>query len=269
MSPSARGLGRTGEPTMSSDFIHVSQEARVQRIVIDRPRKRNALTGDMYAEIADAFASGEADPSVRVHYITGVGDVFTAGNDMASFIDPKAGLTKVLRVIEGLRTLRKPLVVAVNGTAVGIGVTMLLHADLVYAARSATFKTPFVELGVVPEAGSSVLMPLAMGYPRAARMLLLGEVFDTALAYESGLIGQIVDDEQLAQVAFAGATTLATRPPAAVKAAKSLMRRVGRDALKEQIDVETKVFSERLASPELIEAVTAFLQKRPPVFADD
>ena len=252
---------------MSSDNIWIDCVDRVQRIVIDRPRKKNALTGEMYAAMADALVDGERDPRVRVHLITGVGFVFTAGNDMASFLNPQDGMQEVLRLLSILRILRKPLVVAVNGTAVGIGVTMLLHADLVYAARSATFRTPFVDLGVVPEAGSSLLMPAAMGYPRAARMLLLGETFSAQQAYDSQLVGEIIDDDQLDGHAQAKAVALAEKAPAAVRAAKALMRRAHTELIKETMDAEAEIFMARLSSPELIEAANAFLQKRDPDFS--
>jgi enoyl-CoA hydratase/carnithine racemase len=248
---------------MSREHVQITRADRVLRIVIDRPRKKNALTGEMYAAIADALLAAEADGELRVHYITATGSVFTAGNDMASFLHPEDGLTDVLRLLEVLRTLEKPLVVAVNGLAVGIGVTMLLHADLVYAAATATFRTPFVDLGVVPEAGSSLLMPAAMGYPRAARMLLLGETFDAQQAYDSLLISEVVP----AVHATARAAALARRAPAAVRATKALMRRASTALVKEQMDTEARIFRERLSSPELIETVTAFLEKRPPDFS--
>lgn len=252
---------------MGSPHIHVTQADGVQRIVIDRPHKKNALTGEMYAALAEAFAMGEATKAVRVHFITGTQDCFTAGNDMASFLNPQAGMMEVLRVIEALRTLEKPLVVAVNGVAVGIGVTLLLHADLIYASDSATFKTPFVELGVVPEAGSSLLMPRFMGHAQAARMLLLGEVFTAQQALDSGLISAVIPHAQVADVALQKAQTLARRPPNALRQARMLMRRVSADALKAHIEVETQIFAQCLSSPELQEAVMAFLQKREPDFS--
>ena len=182
---------------MSTEHIQITRADHVQRIVICRPRKLNSLTADMYQAMTDALVAGEADDSVRVHLITGEGKAFTAGNDVGSFLNPAEGMPIILRFLETLRTLQKPLVASVNGIAVGIGVTLLLHADLVYAADTATFRTPFVDLGLVPEAGSSLLMPAAMGYPRAARMLLLGEVFDAQQAYESQLVGEVVSAGEL------------------------------------------------------------------------
>ncbi|MFT5687008.1 MAG: enoyl-CoA hydratase/carnithine racemase [Myxococcota bacterium] len=140
---------------------------RVQRITIDRQDKRNALSRVMRGAMAHALEDAEASSEIRVHYITAAGAVLTAGNDLADFMDPSAGFADVRRFLVALRSLKKPLVIAVSGPAVGIGVTMLLHADLIYAAESATFKTPFVDLGLVPEAGSSLLMPARMGYARA------------------------------------------------------------------------------------------------------
>lgn len=252
---------------MSTEHVQITRADRVQQIVLRRPRKKNALTGEMYRVIADALSSGEADGAVRVHYITGTDGAFTAGNDVASFLNPADGLQEVLRVIELLRTLEKPLVAAVNGVAVGIGVTLLLHADLVYAADSATFRTPFVDLGLVPEAGSSLLMPAAMGYPRAARMLLLGEVFDAQQAYESQLVGEVVPAEALQQKAMAAARRLASRAPSALRSAKALMRGAHADLLEARMALEVQSFQHHLRSPELAEAVSAFLEKRAPDFS--
>lgn len=250
-----------------SQYIQIARVERVQRITIQRPEKKNALTGEMYAAMADAIAAAEADSDVRAHYVTGTGTVFTAGNDLAAFLNPQDGLHEVLRFLEAIRTAEKPLVVAVNGVAVGVGVTMLLHADLVVASACATFRTPFVDLGLVPEAGSSLLMPARMGYAKAARMLMLGETFDAEQAYHSGLVGQVTSRDELEDYAFGCAVRLATRAPAALRATKQLMRRAEAGLIKETMDTEAAIFAERLSSPELVEAVQAFLQKRTPDFS--
>ena len=250
-----------------NQHIHVETNDRVQRIVIDRLHKKNALTPAMYTAIADALEAAEASDSVRVHYITGAGTVFTAGNDMATFLNPGEFMAPVVRFLTAIRDAKKPLVIAVNGTAIGVGVTMLLHADLVYAAASARLRTPFVDLGLVPEAGSSLLMPLTMGHTRAAEMLLLGETLSAQRACESLLVNAVLDDDDLQAHAMAKATALARRAPAAMRASKALMRRANHTGLAETMDEEYRVFAERLASPELAEAVAAFLEKRAPEFS--
>ena len=242
--------------------IHIQTVDRVQHIVIDRQNKKNALTPAMYTAIADALAAGEASPAVRVHYITGAGRVFTAGNDMATFLDPQTFMAPVMRFLTGIRDATKPLVIAVNGAAIGVGVTMLLHADLVYAARSAIFRTPFVDLGLVPEAGSSLLMPATMGHTRAAELLLLGETLTAARAAEGLLVNAVLEDDALQDYATQKAVALAQRAPTAMQASKALMRRGNRTALEQTMAEEYRVFADRLASPELQEAVSAFLEKR-------
>ncbi|MEL6341789.1 MAG: enoyl-CoA hydratase-related protein [Myxococcota bacterium] len=251
-----------------SEHIQTEIVERVSRSVISRPDKKNALTGAMYGALTAALAAGEANADVRVHYITGVPGIFTAGNDMASFLDPTGGFQKVLGFLDAIQKAEKPLIVAVTGIAVGVGVTMLLHADLVYAARSATFRTPFVDLGVVPEAGSSLLMPQIMGYPRAARMLLLGERFSAQEAFQSGLISQIFEDDALETEAFQRAIRLSQRAPEAVRLSKSLMKRHHKDLVEQTMKTESALFFERLKSPELREAVSAFLEKRPADFSN-
>jgi len=251
---------------MNNRNIIVEVVERVQRITIDRQRKKNSLTNDMYAAMADALAAGETDNQIRVHYFTGAGGVFTAGNDVGTFLNTSRE-SDVWRFLENIRSAEKPIVVAVNGLAIGVGVTMLMHADLVYAGEQARFRTPFVDLGLVPEAGSSLLMPMTMGYARAARLLLLGETFDAKQAYEVGLVGEVVADTALETHAFANAVRLATRAPAALRASKRLMRRVHATVIKETMDTESELFLSRLGSPEVAEAVQAFQQKRAPDFS--
>ncbi len=159
-----------------SDHVKTELDAGVLRVTIDRPEKKNALTQEMYGALADAIGRVESEKGVRVLHVTGAGDMFTAGNDIADFRSGAADgeETEVVRFLRALIATDIPIVAAVNGTAVGVGVTMLLHMDFVYAARGARFVTPFIDLGVVPEAVSSLTMPLQMGYKRAAEMLLLG-----------------------------------------------------------------------------------------------
>jgi len=250
-----------------SENIRVDIIGGVQRIVIDRPKKKNAMTPEMYTAVSEAMESAEASDTVRVHYITGTHTSFTAGNDMATFLNPQAFMGPVVRFLTNIRDAQKPLVVAVNGLAIGVGVTMLLHADLVYAAAAARFRTPFVDLGLVPEAGSSLLMPATMGHTRAAELLLLGETLTAERAAQGLLVNEVLADNDALQAhAMGKARALAQRAPAAMRASKALMRRASKALLEETMNEEYQVFGARLSSPELQEAVTAFLEKRPPDF---
>ena len=242
---------------------------RVLRIEIARPDKKNALTQAMYGAMADALAAAERDSGVRAAMIHGARDCFTAGNDLKDFLDrpPRTQETPVFRFISTLPVFGKPLIAAVNGAAVGIGTTMLLHCDLVYAAPGAKFQLPFVSLGLVPEAGSSFLLPYIAGYQRAAELLLLGQPFGADKALAAGFVTEVVPEGELFERARAAALALAALPPAAVRATKSLMRKRFGARTAEAMEEEGKVFSERLASPEAREAMTAFLEKRKPDFS--
>ncbi|MGH8704698.1 MAG: enoyl-CoA hydratase [Burkholderiales bacterium] len=242
---------------------------RVLRIEIARPDKKNALTQDMYRAMADALASADADPGVRVALIHGARDCFTAGNDLRDFLErpPHAENSPVSGFLRTLPAFSKPLVAAVNGAAVGIGTTMLLHCDLVYAAPGARFQLPFVPLGLVPEAGSSFLLPYIAGYQRAAELLMLGQPFGAEKALSAGFVTEIVPEGELFERARAAALALAALPPAAVRATKALMRRRFGARTTEAMEEEGIVFRERLASPEAKEAMTAFFEKRKPDFS--
>jgi enoyl-CoA hydratase/carnithine racemase len=242
---------------------------RVLRIEIARPEKKNALTQEMYRAMADALAAADGDPAVRVVLIHGARDCFTAGNDLKDFLERSSsgGPSSAFRFISALPKLAKPLVAAVNGAAVGIGTTMLLHCDLVYAAPGARFQLPFVPLGLVPEAGSSFLLPYIAGYQRAAELLLLGQPFDADKAFAAGFVTAIVPESELFERARAGALAIAALPPAAVRATKALMRSRFGPRVTEAMNEEAKVFSERLSSPEAREAMTAFFEKRKPDFS--
>jgi enoyl-CoA hydratase/carnithine racemase len=249
--------------------IIIEAKDRVLRIEIARPDKKNALTLAMYAAMADALAAADGDPKVRVALIHGARDCFTAGNDLKDFLDrpPHSETGPTTRFLRGIANFGKPLLAAVNGAAVGIGTTMLLHCDLVYAAPGARFQLPFVPLGLVPEAGSSFLLPYIAGYQRAAELLLLGQPFDADKAYVAGFVTAIVPEKDLLERARAGALAIAALPPAAVRATKALMRGRFAKRVSEAMTDEGKVFSERLASPEAREAMTAFFEKRKPDFS--
>jgi enoyl-CoA hydratase/carnithine racemase len=242
---------------------------RVLRIEIARPDKKNALTQEMYAARADALGDADGDAQVRVALVHGARDCFTAGNDLKDFLDrpPHSETSPTHRFLRSLATFGKPLMAAVNGAAVGIGTTMLLHCDLVYAAPGARFQLPFVPLGLVPEAGSSFLLPYIAGYQRAAELLLLGQSFDADKAYAAGFVNTIAPEAELLERARAGALAVAALPPAAVRATKALMRGRFAPRVNEAMAEEMKVFGERLSSPEAREAMTAFFEKRKPDFS--
>jgi enoyl-CoA hydratase/carnithine racemase len=253
---------------MSKDIVTELKD-RVLRIEIARPDKKNALTQEMYAAMADALADADGDPKVRVVLIHGTRDCFTAGNDLKDFLErpPHSESSPTHRFLRGIATFGKPLLAAVNGAAVGIGTTMLLHCDFVYAAPGARFQLPFVPLGLVPEAGSSFLLPYIAGFQRAAELLLLGQPFDAEKAYAAGFVTQVVPEKELLDRARAGALAVAALPPAAVRATKALMRSRVRKRVGEAMAEEGMVFTERLASPEAREAMTAFFEKRKPDFS--
>ena len=240
----------------------------ILRIEIDRPDKKNALTAAMYQAMADAIHAAEADSTVRVVLIHGKADLFTAGNDLQDFLDnpPRDDNRPVFQFLYGISQAQKPIVAAVAGPAVGIGTTMLLHCDLVYAAPNARLQLPFVNLGLVPEAGSSLLLPALIGYQRAAELLLLGEPFSAQKAKEMGLVTEVVAEDQLFDTAMAQAKKLAGKPAASLRLTKRLMKQGQMAAVAQRIRQESDHFGERLDSPEAKEAFSAFLEKRKPDF---
>jgi enoyl-CoA hydratase/carnithine racemase len=250
-------------------MIRTETSERIARIRFDRPEKKNAITAQMYEQLAGALASADADPGVRAILIHGRPDCFTAGNDLADFLErpPREETSGTFRVLKLLPALAKPVVGAVGGPAVGIGTTLLLHCELVYASPGARFQLPFVALGVVPEAGSSLLLPLLAGYQRAAELLLLGEPFGADKAYECGLVTRIVPEPELLERALEAARALAALPPASVQLTKKLMKSPHSRALARQMAEEGRRFRERLSSPEAKEAMSAFLEKRKPDFS--
>jgi enoyl-CoA hydratase/carnithine racemase len=254
-----------------SSHIQVRTADRITTIRFDRPDKKNAISVEMYAALAGAFEAAAADPAVRAVVLAGSRDCFTAGNDLGDFMRTAQGAgggsepQPVFSFLRAIATFEKPLLAAVAGVAIGIGTTMLLHCDLVYAAPSARFKLPFVDLGLVPEAGSSVLLPALVGARRANQLLLLGEQVDAATALAWGLIGGVSDDPEAA--AQAAAHRLAAAAPGAVRATKALIRRATRDAVLEAMRVEGEVFADRLRSPEAMEAFQAFQARRPPDYS--
>ncbi|MFM1815984.1 MAG: hypothetical protein RLZ98_2679 [Pseudomonadota bacterium] len=248
---------------MSSIRITIADGVQVIRIC--RPEKKNALTGAMYAEISDALSGGDADPAVGVHVFLGQPGCFSAGNDISDFLSGPAGAAAALTFVRQLPFVLKPIVAAVDGLAVGIGTTLLFHCDLVYASQEARFQTPFLDLGLVPEAGSSLLAPRLMGHARAFELLVLGETFDATHAAEAGLVNRIVPAQELEAHAMAAAMRLASKPPEALRLSRQLLR--GDPAeLDKRVTREAELFEARLSTPEAREAFAAFLAKRPPNF---
>lgn len=249
--------------------IAIWRDGPVQILRIARPEKKNALTGAMYGALADAIEAGDADDTIAAHILTGSGGVFTAGNDIGDFLATArgtGGLDKnVVRFIRLLPVVKKPLIAAVDGNAIGIGTTLLFHCDLVYAAPDATFATPFLDLGVVPEAASSLLMPARMGYTRAFAMLALGDPLSADDALAAGFVNAIVPASDLEATAIAAAKRLSAKPPEALAIARRLMRG-DPEIILARMDEEVAAFRERLRSPEAVEAFTAFFEKRPPNF---
>lgn len=250
------------------EHIAVSESGGVLEVRFDRPDKKNAITGAMYTAMAGALARADADPAIQAVLFSGAGDGFTAGNDLGDFLanPPESADSPVWRFLQALTAARKVLIAAVHGPAVGIGTTMLLHCDLVYAGRSAKLALPFVKLGLVPEAGSSLLLPRLAGHQRAAELLLLGEPFGADTAYELGLANRVVEDAELLATARAAAAAIAALPSEAVEQSKRLLKR-GAAGLKDAMEEEARVFGAQLRSAEFREAAAAFLEKRPPDFA--
>lgn len=248
-----------------SEHIAVIEQAGVLEIHIDRPDKKNALTAAMYRAMTAALADASARADIGAVLFAGRGDAFCAGNDLKDFLAGPEGGAAAFAFIRAIAAFDKPLVAAVQGLAVGVGTTMLFHCDLIYAAPDARFVMPFVNLGIVPEAGSSLLAPALMGHAKAAAMLMLGEPMDAQGADRVGLVTAIVPADQLLDHARAKAAALMAKPPQALAVTRRLMK--GDPAmLTARIDEEARLFRESLTSPEAQEAFTAFFEKRAPVF---
>lgn len=253
----------------NNEQIQTGLSESILTLQIKRPDKKNALNLAMYGALADGLMAADRDDSVRVILICGSEDCFTSGNDLADFLtDPPTGPTSpVMQFLAAVSQARKPLVAAVNGLAVGVGVTMLLHCDLVYAGNGATFQLPFVNLGLCPEAGSTLLLPRLMGHQRAAELLLLGEPFGAAKACSLGIVTELCPDGEVLATARKKALQLAAQPAAAVRLAKELLKREYAPRLQETIRDEGAEFIKRLKSPEAAEALQAFMQRRKPDFS--
>lgn len=253
----------------ASQDILIHTEAGITTITFNRLDKKNSITRAMYATLADAFDAAAQDPAVRVVVLQGDVAIFSAGNDIGDFLEqkPSAQDSPVFRFLRGIATFPKPVVAAVCGPAVGIGTTMLFHCDLVYAGDNAAFSMPFVNLGLCPEAASSLLVPRMFGYHRAAEALLLGEPFMAEAALEVGLVNRVVPPTECNMVAQTQARKLAAKPLSSLIETKRLMKGADQAAVLERIAHEGESFGRMLTQPAAREAFTAFMEKRRPDFS--
>ncbi len=248
-----------------SEHVRTERRDGLLAITLARPERRNAITIAMYSALADAIESAADDPELRVVTINGEGPDFTAGNDLNDFLTalPRdSGDIPVWRLLRALARNEVPLVAAVQGNAVGIGTTMLLHCDLVIAQESARFSLPFVDLGLVPEAASSLLLPGLAGRRRAARYLLLAEPFEASVAIEAGIVSHVVADGALNGALADIVARLLAKPAEALRLTQKLLRKGAADAVLKRMELENGHFSERLQSAEVRDAIAAFFQAR-------
>jgi enoyl-CoA hydratase/carnithine racemase len=253
---------------MSSNILF-TREAGVATLRLNRPEKKNAINLAMYAALADALTEAERDPDVRAILITGVGDTFTAGNDLNDFANrPPAGTdAPAPRFLRQLSQVQKPLVAAVDGNAVGVGFTMLLHCDLVFVSERVKLRAPFVDLGLVPEAASTLLLPRLVGYQRAAEILFLCDVIDAEKARQLGLVSAVLPVAELELHARRVCERLARKAPTALRLTKALLRESAHATVPERLAHEGEIFALQLRSPEVREAIAAFFEKRAPDFS--
>jgi enoyl-CoA hydratase/carnithine racemase len=248
--------------------IITERSGSILRVQLNRPAKKNAMTSNMYLTLVDLLNGAAQDDHIRVVLWHGAGDSFTAGNDLEDFMKNPPGPSESpqARLMTALINFDKPLVAAVHGAAVGGGTTMLTHCDFVYAGESAKFQMPFINLGLVPEFGTTYSIPSRVGYIRAAELILLGLPFDAARAAELGLVTRVVPDQKLLSTATETAQKLAEKPAGALQACKRLMRRPSHEQLERAAKLENEEFAARVRSVDAKEAFTAFFEKRPPNF---
>ncbi len=249
--------------------ILIGKNNGILSIEFNRPDKKNAITSAMYQTMADALKDADGDSTIRAILISGKSQIFTAGNDLEDFMrnPPAGGDSPVFQFLWQISHATKPIVAAVAGAAVGIGTTLLLHCDLVYAAENALFSLPFAQLGLCPEAASSLLLPQIAGYQRAAEKLLLGEPFTAEEARQMGLVNQVLAEDQLLPFAQKQTAKLVALPAASIRLTKKLMKGGQSAAIEAQMATEGKHFSAMLGAPEAREAFSAFFEKRKPDFS--
>ena len=253
-----------------SDHINIETTDSVLTIGINRPEKKNALNGTMYFAVRDALIAGRDDQNVRAVIIYGLGGDFTAGNDLKEFLEFASTDQETFPAKEFLDVLipySKPVIAAVDGLAVGIGATMTIHCDLVYASEGARFQMPFVNLGLNPEAGSSYALPQLVGYHNAAEIILLGGMVTAKRAYDMGFVNAVVKQSELMDTAMAAAQRITELPPGPIRLAKSMMKKHFNDKIMETNEHEFNSFLDGLSSPEAAEAMHSFMEKRKPDFS--
>lgn len=249
--------------------ITASKKEGILTIAFNRPDKKNAITSAMYKMLADALKDGEEDPAVRVILFCGKPEVFSAGNDLEDFMNAQGSLEEkpVAQFMRNLLTAPKPVLAAVSGMAIGIGVTMLLHCDQIYAAQGTKFSMQFPKLGLCPEFGSSKLLPEMIGYTRAAELLFFGESFSAEQALEMGLINKVLPAADLTAYAYQQAAKLAVLPGSSLRTTKRLMKSRHVESVTAQMLEESVYFDAMLQSPEAKEAFAAFFERRKPDFS--
>ncbi len=246
--------------------LQATLEEGILELVLNRPERKNALFSDFYLAIEQALLEAETDKSVRVVLLRGVADDFSAGNDMQDFAKGNLGGIDAppFRLLRAAASLSKPLLIAVKGVAIGIGTTLLLHADMVFADSKARFQMPFASLGLSPEGCASLLLPRMAGYHKAAELLMLAEPFDAQTALQAGIVNAVVDD--VYAYTRQKAARLVELPAVSLQLTKQLLKQTEPAQVIDRINQEAELFMQRVASAEMKEAVTAFMQKRKPDF---
>jgi enoyl-CoA hydratase/carnithine racemase len=248
-----------------TEHLQIGRDGPIQTLRFNRPEKKNALTGAMYQGLAKALQEAGSDDTIRASVFFGQPGIFTAGNDLSDFLAASQGQgweSHALNFLFALAESPKPLIAAADGVAIGIGVTLLMHCDLAFASTRSTFQTPFVNLGAVPEAASSLIAPRLMGHARAFELLVMGAIFSAERAREAGLINHVYAPEEVESAAMAAAASLAEKPQEAVRLSRRLLK--GDPAeIKARMKEEVNLFAARLRSPEAVAALQAFLQKSP------
>lgn len=253
---------------MSGD-VYLEQHGPILQVIIDRSEKKNALTFAMYESLIRALSDADKDPSVKVVMLSGNGGAFTAGNDLQDFVTATTEpdrLSAAGDFLKAISSLKKPIIAAVDGLAIGIGTSMLLHCDLVYCSASAVFQLPFTRLGVVPEGGTSLLLPKNLGHRVAFELLALGEPFDGSRALNLGIVNEVVSEESALDKAMQVAEQMLMLPPNALLNCKALLKAPVQSSLQQIIDQEMAQFRDALQAPESHEAIAAILEKRVPNF---
>ncbi len=247
-----------------AEHVAISVTDGIQKIRMNRPDKKNALTGEMYTAMADALVNAGKSAEIHCTVLFGVPGAFCAGNDIGDFIQAASagleGIRPVANFLEALIAMPKPLLAAVDGLAIGVGTTMLMHCDYVLASPEATFATPFVDLGLVPEAGSSLIGPRIMGYQKAFALLAMGEKFSARDAENAGFVNRVVDSAQLETLIGQAAGHIADQPPEALRISRELLRGK-REDIGERMREESAIFTERLKSDEARQAFMSFMAK--------